>query len=114
DALKLVDLPDPHPGPGEVLLRMKAASLNYRDLVVARRGYGERTGRLPLVPVSDGVGEVLEAGPDVTRVAAGDRVCPSFFQSWIAGEATAERLAAPLGGPLHGVMSQYRVLSEQG
>jgi len=103
DNLALVERPQPRPGAGQVLLRMKAASLNYRDLVVARRGYGPQTGELPLVPVSDGVGEVVEAGPGVTRVAAGDRVCPAFFQD-----------GKSLGGPHDGVLQEYQVFHEAG
>lgn len=101
DALALAERPQPRPGRGEVLLRMKAASLNYRDLVVLRRGYGPQTGELPLVPVSDGVGEVVEVGAGVTRVAVGDRVCPSFFQG-----------GKSLGGPLDGVLQQSMILEE--
>jgi NADPH:quinone reductase-like Zn-dependent oxidoreductase len=105
DHLALVERSEPpRPGPGQVLLRMRAASLNYRDLVVARRGYGPQTGELPLVPVSDGVGEVVEVGAGVTRVAVGDRVCPSFFQPD----------ARPLGGPHDGVVQQRMVLPEGG
>jgi NADPH:quinone reductase-like Zn-dependent oxidoreductase len=114
DRLALVEQPRPEPGPGQALVRMKAASLNYRDLVVPRRGYGERTGSLPLVPVSDGVGEVVAVGQGVSRVAPGERVCPAFFQGWIAGAASAERLATGLGGPLDGVMAEYRLFGEQG
>lgn len=101
DALALAERPRPRPGRGEVLLRMRAASLNYRDLVVLRRGYGPQTGELPLVPVSDGVGEVVEVGAGVTRVAVGDRVCPSFFQG-----------GKSLGGPLDGVLQQEMILEE--
>jgi NADPH:quinone reductase-like Zn-dependent oxidoreductase len=90
--LQMSTRPDPRPGPGQVLLRTKAASLNYRDLVVPNRGYGAFTGVLPLIPVSDGVGEVLELGPGVSRVAVGDRVCPCFHQGWIAGAPDLERL----------------------
>lgn len=101
ERLAVVERPQPRPGRGEVLLRMKAASLNYRDLVVLRRGYGPQTGELPLVPVSDGVGEVAEVGAGVTRVAVGDRVCPSFFQG-----------GKSLGGPLDGVLQQSMILEE--
>lgn len=114
DNLTLTERPDPEPGPGQVLLRMKAASLNYRDLVVPRRGYGRLTGELPLIPISDGVGEVVALGEGVRRVKVGDRVCPTFLQSWMSGEATMERLTGSLGGPLDGVMAEYMVLSEQG
>ena len=108
--LTLKERPIPKPGPGEVLLRMKAASLNFRDLVVLRRGYGSLTGTLPLVPVSDGVGEVTEVGAGVTRVNVGDRVCPLFMQRWISGPPNRERLTATLGGPLDGVMAEWMAL----
>lgn len=112
--LKPAVRPDPRPGPGQVLLRMKAASLNYRDLVVPLRGYGSHTGTLPLIPVSDGAGEVVEVGAGVTRVKVGDRVCPLFSQGWISGEPTPERLGRTLGGPLDGTMAEYMVLPEAG
>ena len=83
--LQLATRPDPKPGPGQVLLRMKAASLNYRDLLVPDRGYGAHTGTLPLIPVSDGVGEVIEVGAGVSRVKVGERACPCFTQGWISG-----------------------------
>lgn len=72
------------------------------------------TGELPLIPISDGVGEVVALGEGVRRVKVGDRVCPTFLQSWMSGEATMERLTGSLGGPLDGVMAEYMVLSEQG
>ena len=106
--IKLVEIPKPSPGPGEVLVEMKASSLNYRDMVVANRGYGSKTGNLPLIPVSDGVGIVRELGDGVSRVAIGDRVCPLFMQSWISGPPNRERLSATLGGPIDGVMAEFR------
>lgn len=114
DHLQLATRPQPKPGPGQVLLKMKAASLNYRDLVVPNRGYGSFTGELPLIPVSDGVGEVVEVGSGVTRVKVGDRVCPCFNQGWIAGEPDLERMTQTLGGPIDGTMADYMCLSEQG
>ncbi len=114
DHLQLAARPEPKPGPGQVLLKMKAASLNYRDLVVPNRGYGSFTGKLPLIPISDGVGEVVEVGSGVTRVKVGDRVCPCFHQGWIAGEPDLERLTQTLGGPIDGAMADYMCLSEQG
>ncbi|MGD2012516.1 MAG: NAD(P)-dependent alcohol dehydrogenase [Desulfobacterales bacterium] len=114
DNLILTERPQPEPDPGQVLLKMKAASLNYRDLLVPQRGYGKLTGTLPLIPVSDGVGEVIAIGEGVGRVAVGDRVCPLMIQSWISGPPTMERLISTLGGPLDGVMTEYMVLSEQG
>ena len=112
--LKLSTRPDPEPGPGEVLVRMKASSLNFRDLVVPDRGYGSHTGTLPLIPLSDGMGEVAAVGAGVRRVAAGDRVCPTFFQRWTGGEPDLERLTGSLGGPIDGTMAEYMCLSEDG
>jgi NADPH:quinone reductase-like Zn-dependent oxidoreductase len=114
DHLQLATRPDPRPGPGQVLLRMKAASLNYRDLVVPNRGYGSFTGNLPLIPISDGVGEVVEIGSGVARVKVGDRVCPCFHQGWTAGEPSLERLTQTLGGPIDGTMADLMCLSENG
>ena len=112
--LQVTERTQPRPGPGEVLLHMKAASVNYRDLVVPIRGYGSFTGTLPLVPISDGVGEVAEIGTGVTRVTTGDRVCPMFMQKWIAGEPDLTRLSSTLGGPMDGVMQEYMVVDEEG
>ncbi|MBI2322008.1 MAG: NAD(P)-dependent alcohol dehydrogenase [Chloroflexi bacterium] len=111
-SLRLDDLPDPRPGPGQVLLRMRAASLNHRDLRIAR---GEHPGlALPLVPVSDGVGEVAAVGPGVTRVAVGERVAGTFFQRWLAGAFREDLVRSALGGDVDGVLAEYVVLSEEG
>jgi len=114
DHLTLGTRPEPRPGPGQLLLRMRAASLNYRDLLVPLRGYGSHTGSLPLIPISDGVGEVVEVGAGVTRFSVGDRVCPTFSQRWIAGELTLERVSRSLGGPIDGVMAELMVVPEDG
>lgn len=105
---------DPRPGPGQALVRMEAASINYRDLVVSRRGYGRRTGQLPLVPLSDGAGRVIEVGPGVTRVAVGDLVCPTFSQGWTAGPFSDAHAGGTLGGPRDGVMQERMLLHESG
>jgi len=112
--LKLSSRPEPQPGPGQVVVRMKASSLNYRDLLVPLRGYGSHTGTMPLIPLSDGVGVVSEVGPGVRRLAVGDRVCPTYFQQWISGEPSLERLTQSLGGPIDGTMAEYMCLPEQG
>ncbi len=112
--LTLSDSPKPVPGPDEVLIEMRMASLNARDLIVPERGYGRATGELPLIPVSDGVGEVVETGENVTRVAVGDRVCPTYFQNWTAGAPTPDRFASSLGGPLDGVMAEFMCLPQHG
>lgn len=96
---------DPKPGPGEVLLRMRAASLNYRDTLVVRGGYGPRF-KLPLIPVSDGVGEVIEVGDGVAGIAPGARVCPVFFPSWLSGPPSQERFRISLGGDVDGTLAQ--------
>lgn len=110
DNLKLVDLAEPTPGHGQVLVRMTAASLNYRDLATIM--YGGH--RLPFVPLSDGCGVVEAVGPGVTRVAVGDRVITQFFQDWPAGEPTTAGLATALGGTLDGCLSEKMVLAEGG
>ena len=114
DHLVLSSRPEPKAGPRQVVVKMAASSLNYRDLVVPNRGYGSHTGNLPLIPVSDGAGTVVEIGPGVRRVAVGDRVCPSYFQRWISGEPDLERLTQSLGGPIDGTMTDYMCLSEEG
>ncbi|MEM6680182.1 MAG: NAD(P)-dependent alcohol dehydrogenase [Pseudomonadota bacterium] len=114
DNLKPAERPDPTPGRGQVLIRMKAASLNARDLIVPERGYGRATGELPLIPISDGVGEVIAVGEGVTRVAVGDRVCPTYFQNWVAGAPSPAAFSSGLGGPLDGVAAELMCLSQEG
>ena len=106
--------PEPDPGPTEVLVRMRAASLNYRDHVMLQRGYGARSGELPLVPVSDGAGEVVAVGAEVSRAAVGDIVCPCFSQSWISGPLKEEYWSGMLGGPRDGVLQEFMALDERG
>lgn len=113
DHLALVERPDPQPGPGEVLLAMRRAALNYRDLLMVTGQYNPRQ-KLPLIPGSDGVGIVEAVGEGVTRFKPGDRVCPIFSQRWFAGEPTREKVRATLGGPLDGTMVERMVLSEEG
>jgi NADPH:quinone reductase-like Zn-dependent oxidoreductase len=113
DNLKVSSRPDPQPGAGQVLLRMKASSINYRDLLVPQRGYGSRTGPLPLIMLSDGVGEVIEVGAGVVRVKVGDRALPCFNQSWISGPVNAERLSRTLGGSVDGTMAGYMCLPQE-
>ena len=112
--LKISTRAEPKAGPGQVVVQMRASSLNYRDLIVPNRGYGSHTGVLPLIPASDGVGIVSEVGEGVRRVVVGDRVCPTYFQRWIGGEPDLERLTQSLGGPIDGTMTEYMCLSEEG
>lgn len=116
DNLVLAERPDPRPGDlrmGQVLLRMRAASLNYRDLLTVQGSYNPRQ-KLPLIPCSDGVGEVVELGEGVTRVRAGDRVCPIFAQRWLAGQPTRETARSTLGGPLDGTLAELMVVHQEG
>ena len=83
-ALQIVDLPMPSFGPGQVLIKMHAASLNFRDLLVVT-GQFPRVQQEVIIPLSDGAGEVVEAGSRVTTLKRGDRVTPLYCQSWVAG-----------------------------
>jgi NADPH:quinone reductase-like Zn-dependent oxidoreductase len=112
DTLTLVERPVPQPGPGQVLVRMHAASLNYRDLLIATGRYGRGELRYPLVPLSDGAGEVVDIGPGVTRLQPNDRVAGAFFQKWVDGPFDAGKAASALGGAIDGVLAEYVVLDE--
>ena len=114
DNIFVGERPEPEPGPGELLIKMKAASLNYRDFVMCQRGYGRRSGKLPLIPVSDGAGQVVTVGEGVSRVAVDDLVCPIFGQTWISGPFREAYWSGLLGGPLDGVMQELMVLTEDG
>jgi NADPH:quinone reductase-like Zn-dependent oxidoreductase len=111
--LREAERPAPVPGPGQVVVRVAAASLNYRDLLMVQGQYNPRQ-PLPLVPLSDGVGRVSAVGPGVTRVAVGDRVAGAFFPHWVAGEPTRERMGPALGGPLDGALQEEWLLPAEG
>jgi NADPH:quinone reductase-like Zn-dependent oxidoreductase len=112
DNLKIVERPEPRPGPGEVLVRLRAASLNFRDLVVIEGGYGSRQKKQDLVLLSDGAGEIVELGSEVTGWRVGDRVIGCFFPDWQSGPATERRVAKSLGGSIDGVACEYRVFAQ--
>lgn len=116
DTLALAERESPRPGPGQVRVRIRAASLNYRDLLVAAGTYG-RGGpqKRPLVPLSDGAGEVVEVGPGVTTLRAGDRVVGSFFRRWFDGPFTPDLAATALGGgSTDGVLAEEVILEADG
>jgi NADPH:quinone reductase-like Zn-dependent oxidoreductase len=113
DKITSADSPVPELGPHDVLVKMKATSLNFRDLLVAK-GLYSRNLKLPLVPLSDGAGEVVEVGSAVTRVKRGDRVTPIFMQKWLGGQVTAEASASALGGAIDGVLRNEGVFDENG
>lgn len=111
--LRLVERPMPVPQRQQVVIRVKATALNYRDVEIVRGTYHTRFA-LPLVPLSDGVGEVVAIGEDVTRVKVGDRVCSTFWQRWVAGRFDMAQPSYQLGGPIDGLLAEYAVLDEQG
>jgi NADPH:quinone reductase-like Zn-dependent oxidoreductase len=113
DALKLTERPRPKPGQGQALVRVRANSLNYRDLVVASGGYGRHV-KTPLIPLSDGAGEVVEVGARVTRVGPGSRVAAIFMQSWLEGALTEDKSKSALGGGMDGMLAEYVALDEDG
>jgi NADPH:quinone reductase-like Zn-dependent oxidoreductase len=111
--LRVVELPDPVPGPREVLVRMRAVSLNYRDLLMVGGIYGRAT-PLPLTPFSDGCGVVEAVGEGVTRFSPGDRVSTLFFQKWLAGKPTPETQMSALGMPIPGAGRELAAFHEDG
>ena len=112
NSLTLVEKPSPRPGPHQVRVRIRAASLNHRDLLVASGKYARGAPTRPLVPLSDGAGEVVEAGSAVTRLRPGDRVAGSFFQKWIDGPFDAARGDSALGGAIDGVLAEEVLFEE--
>jgi NADPH:quinone reductase-like Zn-dependent oxidoreductase len=113
DGLSLDEVPFPEPGRGQVLVKMRAWSLNYRDLLVVLGKYAPKL-KFPFQILSDGVGEVAAVGADVTRVKVGDRVAGAFMQTWIEGQPDAEKSVSALGGALAGLAAESVVLDENG
>ena len=102
DAYRLEELASPTPGPGEVLVSIRAVSLNYRDLMISKGVYNPKL-RLPLIPLSDGVGEVAVTGAGVTRFKPGERVAASFMPAWVGGQLDDTKARSTLGGDVDGV-----------
>ncbi len=113
DQLLLADVPRPRPGRGEVLVKVHAVSLNYRDLLMVRGHYNPKM-PLPRIPCSDGAGEVVEVGEEVNDVAVGQRVAGIFMQRWLDGAPTAETSRFALGGDVDGMLAEYVVLQQSG
>jgi NADPH:quinone reductase-like Zn-dependent oxidoreductase len=113
DGLRRCERPDPKAGPGQILVRLRAASLNFRDLMIARGLYFGGPLQQDTVPLSDGAGEVVAIGTGVTRFRVGDRVAGTFFRDWIAG-APLPGVRVSLGAPpADGVLAEYAVFGEQ-
>ncbi|MFD0694729.1 NAD(P)-dependent alcohol dehydrogenase [Paenibacillus sp. GCM10027628] len=113
DQLKLTERPIPVPAPGQVLIKLRAVSLNARDLGVINGFYNPNL-KEPLIPISDGVGEVVALGEQTSRFKIGERVSGIFTQSWISGEPTKANWHSTLGSPLNGLLAEYAVLPEEG
>lgn len=113
EKLTLVEREKPTPGANEVLLKFHAASLNYRDLMMIKGWYNPKL-KTPLVPLSDGAGEVVEVGENVTRWKVGDRVVPIFMQGWIDGGVDFDKAKTALGGDLDGCLREFGAFDENG
>ena len=112
DNLTIVERPSPTPGPGQVKLKMRCASLNFRDLLMVQGMYNPRQ-PLPVIPCSDGVGDVVAVGEGVDDQWLGRRVAPIFAQGWRCGEPTKAKLKTTLGGPLDGTLCQEMVVAAE-
>lgn len=113
DQLQLSECSVPVAGPGQVVVRIGACSLNYRDYLMVNGDY-TRNLPLPLVPLSDGAGTVEAVGPGVTRWQVGDRVVGTFFQGWLSGKLRAEYAKTALGGAINGVLAEQVLFREDG
>ena len=113
EALVKVDRPDPKPAYRQVLVKIAACSVNFRDLGIVRGSYRIR---VPdnIIPLSDGAGEVVDVGAGVKRIKVGNRVAGCFFQRWLAGEPNPDVHSSALGGGIDGMLAEYAVLEEDG
>jgi NADPH:quinone reductase-like Zn-dependent oxidoreductase len=113
DELQAVERPDPEPGVGEVAVRVRAVSLNFRDLMVVKGDYNPKL-KMPMIPCSDAAGEVTAVGEGVTRVKVGDRVCGIFMQGWLSGGVNERVARTALGGAIDGVLAEAVVFNQEG
>ncbi len=113
EGVRVDEIPDPMPGPGEVMIRVRATSLNYRDLLVLKGQYNPRIA-LPYVPLSDGAGEIVAVGPGVSRVMPGDRVAAAFMPAWGAGAVSDAKARSALGAGGIGMLAELVVLPADG
>jgi alcohol dehydrogenase len=110
--LRVVEIDDPEPGPDEVLVAIRAASLNYRDILAVKGGYGRMQKQGRLIPLSDAAGEVVAVGAKVRAWKVGDRVLNCFFPRWQAGPLRLECVTEDLGGMFDGVAVEKRVFRQ--
>lgn len=114
DALRRAERPEPRPGPRDVLIRVRAAALNRRDHSVIMGVYAGPPLQRPMIPLSDGAGEVIATGAEVRRFKTGDRVAGCFFQRWADGPFTAAVRGSELGAQNDGMLAEQVVLNEDG
>jgi NADPH:quinone reductase-like Zn-dependent oxidoreductase len=113
DSLEFIERPTPQPGPGEVLVDVRAISFNYRDLLMIKGVYNPKL-KLPRIPCSDGAGQVAAVGPGVTAFKPGDRVAGIFMQNWLDGPLTPAKAKGALGGDIDGMLTDSIVLKDTG
>lgn len=114
DSLTLVERPDPTPGPRQILVRVRASSLNYRDLLTIEAKSARAAPKPDLIPLSDGAGEIVAVGPGVTRFKTGDRVAGCFMQRWFGGPIRESVMGSAMGGAIDGMLTELAVLEEEG
>ena len=112
DGLTLAERPEPKPGYGQVLIKVHATALNYRDWIVAQGNYSGQ--KSALIPMSDGAGDVVAIGEGVTQIKVGDRVAGIFFQDWLAGKINQNIMKSDLGGGIDGMLAEYITLNQNG
>jgi NADPH:quinone reductase-like Zn-dependent oxidoreductase len=113
DHLEITEKEIPRPKRGEVLVHIRAVSLNYRDFLTIEGKYNPNY-KLPLIPCSDAAGEVVELGEDVGEWKIGDQVLGVFASDWVSGTASLKSIRKTLGGPLEGTLQEYRIFPEDG
>lgn len=113
DGLRAVERDRAVAGAGEVVVKFHAVSLNYRDLMMVKGHYNPNL-KLPIVPCSDGAGEVVDVGAGVTKWKVGDRVMPIFMQGWLDGEVEFKKARTALGGDLDGTLREFGSFNEEG
>jgi NADPH:quinone reductase-like Zn-dependent oxidoreductase len=113
DSLEFVERPAVAPATGEVLVRVRAVSFNYRDLLLVQGSYNPKL-KLPRIPCSDGAGEVVAVGDGVNSLRPGDRVASIFMQNWLEGPIDRAKSRGALGGDIDGMLAEYVVLKETG